>query len=146
MASVFGREENNKRPSEEMVTFMGKNVAIKGNLDFEGSGRIDGKVEGKISVKGSVIFGEAAVITSEVEGDTVVIGGKVTGTVTARQKIQLLRTSIVTGELITPSLLIEDGAQFNGSCKMGKSAPAADEKPEFRKVEEPRKLALASGG
>jgi cytoskeletal protein CcmA (bactofilin family) len=120
MGSVFGngKEENGKRAAEDIIIYMGKNVEIKGNVNFEGSGRIDGKVEGKITVKGSIIFGDGAVITSDVEGDTVVVGGKVTGKIIARQKIQLLRTSIFTGEMITPSLLIEDGAQFNGSCKM----------------------------
>jgi cytoskeletal protein CcmA (bactofilin family) len=73
-------------------------------------------------VKGSIIFGEGAVITSDVEGDTVVVGGKVTGKIVAHQKIQLLRTSVFTGDLITPSLLIEYGAQINGSCKKNSSS------------------------
>ena len=131
MASVFGngKEENGKRAAEDIIIYMGKNVEIKGNVNFEGSGRIDGKIEGKITVKGSIIFGEGAVITSDVEGDTVVVGGKVTGKITAHQKIQLLRTSVFTGDLMTPSLLIEDGAQFNGTCKMT-SANAYQEKYE----------------
>src|SRR5579884_1601831 len=120
MGSVFGngKEENGKRAAEDIIIYMGKNVEIKGNVNFEGSGRIDGRIEGKITVKGSIIFGEGAVITSDIEGDTVVVGGKVTGKIVAHQKIQLLRTSVFTGDLMTPSLLIEDGAQFNESCKM----------------------------
>lgn len=132
MGSVFGngKEENGRRAVEEIIIYMGKNVEIKGNVNFEGSGRIDGKVEGKITVKGSIIFGDGAVITSDVEGDTVVVGGKVTGRIVAHQKIQLLRTSIFTGDLITPSLLIEDGAQFNGSCKMTTGSDSSHERYE----------------
>ncbi len=115
---AFGREENGKRPSDEIIIYMGKSVEIKGNVSFEGSGRIDGRVEGKITVKGSLILGEGAMISSEIEGDTVVVGGKVTGKITAHQKVQLLKTSIFNGDITTPSLLIEDGAQFNGTCKM----------------------------
>ena len=118
MGSVFGKEENGKNASDEIIIYMGKDVEIKGDIRFEGSGRIDGKVEGKITVKGSVIFGEGAVISSEVEGDTVIVGGKVTGKITARKMIQFLRTSLFTGEVVTASLQIEEGAQFNGSCKM----------------------------
>lgn len=132
MGSVFGngKEENGKRAAEDIIIYMGKNVEIKGNVNFEGSGRIDGKIEGKITVKGSIIFGEGAVITSDVEGDTVVVGGKVTGKIIAHQKIQLLRTSVFTGEMTTPALLIEDGAQFNGSCKMTTPADRSHERYE----------------
>jgi cytoskeletal protein CcmA (bactofilin family) len=119
MASVFGKEESVKRAPEDIIVYVGKGVEIKGTVNFEGAGRIDGKVEGKVIVKGSVVFGEGALLISDVEGDTVVVGGKVTGTITARQKIQLLRTSVFTGDLLAPSVLIEDGAQFNGTCKMG---------------------------
>lgn len=126
MGSVFGKEENGKRSSDEGITYMGKNVEIKGNIRFEGSGRIDGKVEGKISVKGSVILGEGSVILSDIEGDTVIVGGKVQGKITARERVHLLRTSSFTGDLVTPSLLIEEGAQFNGSSKTLHPAPMAD--------------------
>jgi cytoskeletal protein CcmA (bactofilin family) len=118
MASVFGKEESGKRGPDDLILYIGKGVELKGTVNFEGSGRIDGKVEGKVIVKGSVVFGEGAMVTSDVEGDTVVVGGKVTGTITARQKVQLLRSSVFTGDLLASSVLIEDGAQFNGTCKM----------------------------
>ena len=131
MGSIFGKEENGKKPSDEGITYMGRDVEIKGDIRFEGSGRIDGKVEGKITVKGSVILGEGSVILSDIEGDTVIVGGKVQGKIIAREKIHLLRTSSFTGDLMTPSLLIEEGAHFNGSSKTLPSAPIADA-PAFR--------------
>ena len=118
---AFGREENS-RESSELIIFMGKNVEIKGDIRFEGSGRLDGKVEGKINVKGTLILGEGAVITSEIEGGTVIIGGRVKGRIVAHEKAQLLRTSAVNCDILTPSLIIEEGAQFNGSAKMGSAA------------------------
>lgn len=118
MGSVFGKDENGKKASDEMIIYIGKNVEIKGALHFEGAGRIDGRVEGKITVKGSIVFGEGAVIRSEIEGDTVIVGGKVHGKITAHQNARLLRASVFTGDVTTPSLTIEEGAQFNGSCKM----------------------------
>lgn len=132
---AFGREETGRRASDEIIIYMGKTVEIKGNVAFEGSGRIDGKVEGKITVKGSLILGEGAMISSEIEGDTVVVGGKVNGKITAHQKVQLLKTSVFTGDINTPSLLIEDGAQFNGSCKM----TSAGAMPSFHHTEQEEK-------
>lgn len=122
MGSVFGRDTTEKKTTDENITYMGKNVEIKGDIYFQGSGRIDGKVEGKITVKGSVILGEGSVIFSSIEGDTIIVGGRVQGKITAREKIHLLRTSSFTGDLITPSLLIEEGAQFNGSSKTTQQA------------------------
>lgn len=135
---AFGREESGKKPSDEIIIYMGKSVEIKGSVSFEGSGRIDGKVEGKITVKGSLILGEGAMISSEIEGDTVVVGGKVNGKITAHQKVQLLKTSVFTGDITTPSLVIEEGAQFNGSCKM----TTASVMPSFYHAEQEEKRPL----
>ncbi len=121
----FGWDENEKEKegSAELVIFMGKGVEIKGDLRFTGSGRIDGKITGKISVKGSLTLGSGADISSEIEADTVIVGGKVKGKIEARQKIQLLKTATVNSDLTTPNLIVEEGAQFNGSAKMETSDP-----------------------
>jgi len=121
----FGWDEKENEPatSTEMVIFMGKGVEIKGDLYFEGNGRINGKITGKISVKGSLTLGEGAEISSEIDANTVIISGKVTGKIVAHERIQLLKSSTVNCDLTTPILIVEDGAQFNGSANMEKSDP-----------------------
>jgi cytoskeletal protein CcmA (bactofilin family) len=57
-------------------------------------------------------------VSSELEGDTVVVGGKVEGKIVGRQKVQLLKTAVVNADITTPSFLIEEGCRFNGSCRM----------------------------
>lgn len=116
---AFGRESDDRRKSDELVIFMGKGVEIKGDVVFEGSGRLDGKVEGKITVNGTLILGEGADISSEIQSTSVIIGGKVRGKIVAHEKVQLLETSVVNCDILTPSLIVEEGAQFNGSSKMG---------------------------
>lgn len=113
----FGRDENGKG-SDELVIFMGKGVSIKGDIHFEGSGRLDGKVEGKIHVDGNLILGDGAMISSEIKADTIVVGGNVKGKVVAHKKVQLLKTSVVNCDISSPSLVVEEGALFNGSSKM----------------------------
>ncbi|MFQ5780736.1 MAG: polymer-forming cytoskeletal protein, partial [Nitrospiria bacterium] len=83
-----------------------------------------GKVEGKITVKGSLILGDGAMVSSEIDGDTVIVGGEVNGKILGHQKVQLLKSSVVTGNIVTPSLIIEEGARFNGSSKMTSEADA----------------------
>jgi len=114
----FGRDES-IRGSGELVIFMGKEVSIKGDIHFEGSGRLDGKVEGKINVDGSLILGDGAVVSSEIKADTIIVGGNVKGKLIARKKVQLLKTSVVNCDISSPSLVVEEGALFNGSSRTG---------------------------
>src|SRR5262245_1682542 len=102
----------------EPSIYLGKNVFLKGDLHLEGSGRIDGKVEGKIKVKGTLTLGEEGTVASEIEGDTVIVGGKVEGKIIGHEKVELVKTSVVNADVTTPCLSIEEGAQFNGSCRM----------------------------
>jgi cytoskeletal protein CcmA (bactofilin family) len=125
-------------PGED-ITYMGKNVSITGTVQFEGSGRIDGKVDGKITVKGTLTLGEGAQISNEVEGDIVVVGGKVTGKIVGRQRVQLLKTAVVDASITSPSIAIEEGSQFNGSCSMSSAAAKkAATAPQFVPSEAPR--------
>lgn len=121
---AFGKTVCSSSPADEMIIYMGKGVEIKGDIRFDGSGRIDGKVDGKIKVKGSIVLGEGAEISSEIEGDHIIVGGKVNGRIVGHQKVELLKTSVVSGEIVTPSLIIEEGAQFNGTAKMMKEGSA----------------------
>jgi cytoskeletal protein CcmA (bactofilin family) len=107
-----------QKDSADMTIYMGKNMEFKGTLSFEGTGRIDGKVEGKISAKGTLLLGEGSAVSTEIEGDTVIVGGNVEGKITGRQKVQLLKTAVVNADISTPSLSIEEGCQFNGNSKM----------------------------
>jgi len=140
----FGREESMKATSDELVIYMGKGVEIKGEISFEGSGRIDGKVEGKVRVKGSLILGDGAEVSSEVVGDTIIVGGRVSGRITAHQKVQLLKTSVVSSDIHTPSLIIEEGAQFNGTTKMGKVQKEAI--PSIHQQKDPLKPTIQAVG
>jgi len=115
---VFRNGENTNSNLHETTIYLGKTVHLQGDLQFEGSGRIDGKVEGKITVKGTLILGEEGIVSSEIEGDTVIIGGKVEGKIVGRQKVELVKTSVVNADVTTPSFSIEEGARFNGSCRM----------------------------
>jgi cytoskeletal protein CcmA (bactofilin family) len=117
---------------DEFVIFIGKGSELKGTVRYDGSGRIDGTVEGKVSIKGTLTVGEGALIANEVEGDIVIIGGNVKGKVTARQRVQILRTAVVEADIHTPSLVIEEGGRFNGNCVMGgaKAAPATHAEAE----------------
>lgn len=122
---MFGNDNGAQKDSMDMTIYMGQNMEFKGTLNFQGTGRVDGKVEGKIVAKGVLIIGEGATVSFEIEGDTVVVGGKVEGKIMGRQRVQLLKTAVVNADIITPSFTIEEGCQFNGACHMSGHADGA---------------------
>lgn len=103
----------------ENFTFLGKGVDFKGAIDFDGTIRIDGRLEGEVRTTGTLIVGEHAVIKGIVSAGTVMTSGKINGTVTATEKIQILKPGILIGDIRTPAISIEDGAHFHGMCDMG---------------------------
>jgi cytoskeletal protein CcmA (bactofilin family) len=131
---VFGNGTKANGDAGEPSIYLGKNVYLKGDLHLEGSGRIDGKVEGKIKAKGTLTLGEEGIVASEIEGDTVIVGGKVEGKIVGRQKVELVKTSIVNAEVMTPCFSIEEGAQFNGSCKMSNGQHSENHTSQIKEI------------
>ncbi len=99
--------------------FLGKGSQISGKVVLSGTGRIEGKVEGEIAAQDTLVIGESAIVNAQVSGETIVIHGRVTGDVTARQKLELRSGSKVAGNISAPRLIVEEGAVFEGNCKMG---------------------------
>ncbi len=103
----------------ENITFLAKGVDFKGIVSFIGTIRIDGRLEGEVHTTGTVIVGDHAVIKGVVSAGNVITSGKINGTVTATEKIQLIKPAILIGDIRTPAVSIEDGAHFHGMCDMG---------------------------
>jgi cytoskeletal protein CcmA (bactofilin family) len=107
-----------------LVGFVGQNCTINGTLNFNGTMRIDGRIEGQIVTTGTLIIGEGGQIHADIQAGVVVCGGSIEGNIVARERIQLLAPSVLTGTVRTPLLIIEEGAQFNGTCEMERVKPA----------------------
>jgi cytoskeletal protein CcmA (bactofilin family) len=104
---------------QDNFTFLAKGVDFKGVVNFDGTVRIDGRLEGEVHTTGTLIVGEHAVIKGIISAGTVMTSGKINGTVTATEHIQILKLGIVIGDLRTPAVSIEQGAHFHGMCDMG---------------------------
>ena len=127
------REEDNvaARPGE-VHTLLGKGSEFEGKLTFEGQVRIDGKFSGQIFTKDVLVIGDGAKVNAEVNAGTVIVNGVVEGNIRATQTIELHQPARVKGNLEAPSLSMDKGVIFEGSCKMeaiGKGGPAAPPPP-----------------
>jgi cytoskeletal protein CcmA (bactofilin family) len=115
-------KERKEGVGDEVIAFLGKGTEFKGMITYNGTIRIDGHVEGEIITEGTLVVGEGAVIHAEISAGTIINGGKITGNVTALEKVQLLPTAVVDGSIKTPVLIIDEGVRFNGNCQMSGAA------------------------
>jgi len=107
------------QPSEPgLIGHLYKGSRISGQLNFQGSARIDGSVEGEIHCQGTLTIGEGAEVKAKVSGQIVIIRGKVEGNVTAKEKVQLAAPARLIGNIDTPQLVITEGVVFEGDCSM----------------------------
>ena len=107
------------KSKDTVSTFIGPGVSVEGDIEFQGSIRLDGRIKGRISSEsGTVIVGEKAVINADIFVDTAIIMGEVNGTVDAREKIEVYPPGRVFGDIKAPSIAIDSGVVFNGTCLM----------------------------
>ena len=99
--------------------FVGSGTVITGEASFKTMLRVDGRFSGRIaSTGGNLIVGSGGQVDANIEVAVATIHGIVTGDIIASDRIELGRAAKLTGNIQTPSLMIEQGAVFEGSCKM----------------------------
>ena len=109
------------RPYEDntnKVTTISSGVVIEGKLSSKGDVRVDGSVKGDVNVTGNVAIGESGEINGQVIADIITVGGKITGTLNAKEKIVLESKAVLKGDLVAKILVVEAGAKFDGNSKM----------------------------
>jgi cytoskeletal protein CcmA (bactofilin family) len=113
------KRTDKERHSDSISTLLGEAARIEGLLDFEGTLRLDGKLDGTLTGRnGTLIVGEKAVLKAEITVKNAVIMGTVTGTVEALEKIELYPPAKIDGDIMAPKVTIEAGAILNGKCLM----------------------------
>ncbi len=116
-----------KQNSEEMNVFWGKNSLFEGKMTSEGIFRLDGKVQGEIFHRGTLIVGETAVIKGKLEVNALILNGRLEGEVTAKERVEIEPSGKLYGTIFTPILVIQDGGILEGNCRMEtKSDPERD--------------------
>lgn len=109
----MAREENS-----QTNTIVGPNTVVQGNLDIKGSLLIYGTVLGDVHSNGQVRTAKDSMIKGNVVADEAVIDGELDGSLTTKGRSTLGTSARMTGDLQAALLIIEEGAQFSGKCKM----------------------------
>ncbi|MBX3303714.1 MAG: polymer-forming cytoskeletal protein [Nitrospira sp.] len=129
---ALGEKRAQETADGENFTFLAKGVDFKGVVNFDGTIRIDGRVEGEVHTTGTLIVGEQATVKGIISAETLMTSGKINGTVTATAKIHIQKHGVLIGDIRTPGISIEDGAHFHGMCDMG-AHKWVDEQPSTSK-------------
>ena len=119
--------------------FVGSGTLMTGEANFKAMMRVDGHLSGRISSSsGTLIVGANGKVDANIEVAVAIIHGTINGDIIATQRLEFGRAAKVNGNVQTPSLVIEQGAVFEGSCKMVQMSAAkekAGKKPEEKPLD-----------
>jgi cytoskeletal protein CcmA (bactofilin family) len=104
--------------------FLEQGVRLEGRLEVSGVFRIDGQVSGTVVSDHTLILGENARVEGQIDGEQITIFGRFDGVIHAKGRVEIHPRAIVTGEVFTSCLVLEQGGIFDGTCHMAALAPA----------------------
>lgn len=108
-------------PKTGEFAHIGKSVVIKGELSGSEDLYLDGQVEGSILLKGNhLTVGPNGQVKANIDAKGVIVQGKLEGNLRATERVDLRKTAIVTGDIVTQRIAIEDGAFLKGKVDVGK--------------------------
>jgi cytoskeletal protein CcmA (bactofilin family) len=113
------------KEKEEWHTLLGKSTNFDGKLTFNGTVRLEGRFRGEVDGKnGTLIIGEHGVIDASILVSTVIVSGEVKGDIHAEDRIEIHPPARVFGDITAPTIVIDEGVVFQGSCTMKSQAAA----------------------
>jgi cytoskeletal protein CcmA (bactofilin family) len=108
------------------MTHLGRSLVLTGELTSDEDIAIDGQVHGHVFVRDATLtIGEDAHVEADVRSARVQVRGKVTGTISATERIELFASAEVAGNLSANQVVIADGARFGGRIDMDQRTIAA---------------------
>lgn len=113
--------KGNNIVSSQVVSQVSKGTIVEGHISAEGDIRIDGKVKGIVSSKAKVVLGASAIVEGDVVCQNADISGKIIGKVEVKDLLFMKNTGSIDGDIVTNKIVVEAGANFNGTCSMGAS-------------------------
>jgi len=105
--------------STEDITIISNGVKLEGKITSGGSIRVDGTIQGDVVTQGNVTVGEHGDVNGKINAGVIAIGGKVVGSVNAKEKLVLEAKANLKGDIFTKILVVEAGAKFDGKSNMG---------------------------
>ncbi len=125
---MFGAKKQANSVVDQVGTIISGDTAFKGTITSQGTIRVDGQHEGEISTSGDLVVGENGHIQAQVKARNAVVAGVINGNVDISDKLELMPTAKVYGDIKVGILTVNEGAIFRGACQMLSENTASDTK------------------
>jgi len=122
---IEAREVRMSEGASTEVTVVGQGARLEGTVLSAGSLRIDGQVKGKITADGDVTLSAQSQVEADISATNVTIAGKFKGNIVAKSRAELAKGGRVDGNITSKTLVVSEGATFNGQSLMDQSATGA---------------------
>lgn len=115
---MFNNPKKNVSVNTKIETLVGASACVNGDIDANGTIKVDGQCMGNISSKTDVIVGEVGYVKGNITAANVSVSGKVEGNVTSSGLLEVLPSGRILGDIQTVNLAVSDGGVVNGNCSM----------------------------
>jgi cytoskeletal protein CcmA (bactofilin family) len=119
---MLNKNTKNDSSQNSALNMIGLGTLLKGDLSSEGDLRIDGKIEGNVLSKSKIAMGASASIAGNVNARSADISGRIDGDLSVNETLFLRSSAKINGNITTSKLVVESGAEFNGTCHMVSSS------------------------
>ncbi len=115
----MAKEQQAVQPGSGAISIIAPGTKVHGDIETDGTLRVEGAVEGQIKAAKAVVVGKDGVVDGDIVTQDAVIGGRVNGTVTAESRLELQATCMIEGEIRARRVKLEEGGKVNGQVAMG---------------------------
>lgn len=121
---------NQQTPAQDQINLVGKGTVFEGTVRAENDVRASGQIVGTLRVEGKAMIAESGSVDGEIIATNADIAGRVQGEIEIEERLVLKSTAQVDGNIETDRLVVEEGAEFTGECKMGTPISVNGERSE----------------
>lgn len=116
---LFGRDKETPAPLGSMgYSVLDAHVVVRGDIETNGTLRIDGRLEGNVLRAGSVVVGTTGSVVGNVFAAELVLGGTIHGNVDVERRVELEPTASVVGDIAADAVLIHEGGKVHGRMQV----------------------------
>ena len=115
---------------EKISSYLGKDTVLEGKLIFKGTFNLDCNFKGDISAPGTLIIGEKGKIDSNIHVTSIICKGEIIGNIIAEERVEILSSGRVYGDIWAPIVVVKKGAIFEGNCLTNEVRVINTQKPD----------------
>jgi cytoskeletal protein CcmA (bactofilin family) len=106
------------------TTVIAKGTTIEGKFGCGENVRLDGAIHGEVKVDKRFVMGEGSYVQGNIVALNAAIKGKIKGDIHVKEALHLMDSAVIEGNITAKTMVVDEGARYNGSCRIGAAAVA----------------------